>query len=593
MSDALSIQPPDDLVEPTVSLAEYVSGFKRRRNPIIYTAAVVIFLALLTALFWPPTYKASATILIEEQEIPDDMVRTTITSFANQQIEVIRQRVLTLKNIMGMVENFELYDEDELARTPRTEISEDFIDAVKLEILSAEVIDPRSGRPTVATVAFTLDFEASDPRKTQGVANELVNLFLNENLRSRSEQAGSTTDFIRAQAEGLAEEVRNLEVTLVAFKAKNQAALPESFQLNMQNLTRYQTQLVSSEARLIELNRRQLEVEGQLASMNKYAPQTLPSGESVLADVDRLKSLESEYSRQSARYNENHPDVIRLRREIDALRVTVGGTGATDELRRVMATEQDELTGLQANYSDTHPEVIAQIKAIEKLREQIATANEAEPEIKPDNPGYVVMDNQLQMIMMEKRSLTDQIASVTAQIEGLNQAATQAPTVEREYSTLVRNLEVATANYLELQAKLKTAELAGELESNRKGQRFTLIEPPILPENPVSPNRAAILFLGIVFSLAAGLGVGLLLETADQSIRSVRSLEKVTGIPPLVSVAYITTPEEDRKNEPNKKRYIYIGITAVAVIMGLVLIHFFYKPLDVLWYVVLNKLGIG
>jgi protein tyrosine kinase modulator len=592
MSDAFSIQSPDDPMEPTVSLAEYASGFKRRIKPIMYTAGAVFFLVLLAALFWPPTFKASATILIEEQEIPDDMVRTTITSLANQQIEVIRQRVLTLANIMGMIEKFKLYDEDELARTPRTKISSDFIEAVNLEILSAEVMDPRRG-PTVATIAFTLAFEASDPRKTQAVANELVNLFLNENLRSRNEQAGSTTDFIRTQAEGLAEEVRNLEVALVAFKAKNQTALPESFQLNMQNLTRYQSRLVSSEARLIELNRRQLELEGQLASMSKYAPQTLPTGQSVLADVDRLKALESEYSRQSARYNENHPNVIRLRREIEALKLTVGGAGATDELRRVMATEQDELTRLQASYSESHPEVIAQIKVIEKLREQIEATNQVEPDIKPDNPGYVVMDNQLQMIMMEKRSLTDQIASMTVQIEELNQAATQAPTVEREYSTLVRNLEVATANYLELQAKLKTAELAGELESNRKGQRFTLIEPPILPEDPVSPNRMAILFLGIVFSLAAGIGVGVLLEATDQSIRSVRSLERVTGIPPLVSVAYITTPDEERKNKPSKKRYIYIGITLVAVIIGLVLINFFYKPLDVLWYVVLNKLGIG
>jgi protein tyrosine kinase modulator len=593
MSDAFSIQSPDDFTESTVSLAEYVSGFKRRRKPIIYTAAAVFFLALLAALFWPPTFKASATILIEEQEIPDDMVRSTITSFANQQIEVIRQRVLTLKNIMAMVEKFELYDEGELARTPRTEIADDFIDAVNLEILSAEVMDPRSGRPTVATVAFTLDFEASDPRKTQGVANELVDLFLNENLRSRTEQAGSTTDFIRAQADELAEEVRNLEVALVAFKAQNQAALPESFQLNMQNLTRYQSQLVSSESRLIELSRRQLEVEGQLASMSKYAPQTLPSGESVLADVDRLKALESEYSRQSARYNDNHPGVIRLHREIEALKVTVGGTGATDELLRVKANAQDELTRLQASYSDAHPEVIAQLKVIENLDEQIATANEEEPDIKPDNPSYVVMENQLKMIMMEKRSLTDQIASMTAQIDGLNEAATKAPTVEREYSTLVRNLEVATVNYLELQAKLKTAELAGQLESNRKGQRFTLIEPPILPEEPVRPNRTAILFLGIIFSLAAGVGVGVLLEAADQSIRSVHSLESVTGIPPLVSVAYISTPEEERQNEPNRKRYIYIGITVVAVMIGMVLIHFFYKPLDVLWYVVLNKLGIG
>ncbi|MCB1703085.1 MAG: hypothetical protein KDI14_19920 [Halioglobus sp.] len=106
MSDALSAQYLDSVQEQPMSLDEYIAAFKRRRKPIMYTAFAIFVIALLAALLWPPTYKASATILIEEQEIPDDMVRSTITSYANQQIEVIRQRVLTLSNIMEMVRKF-------------------------------------------------------------------------------------------------------------------------------------------------------------------------------------------------------------------------------------------------------------------------------------------------------------------------------------------------------------------------------------------------------------------------------------------------------------------------------------------------------
>jgi len=197
------------------------------------------------------------------------------------------------------------------------------------------------------------------------------------------------------------------------------------------------------------------------------------------------------------------------------------------------------------------------------------------------------------MILMEKRSLEDLVKSMAEKIEVLNKAATQAPAVEREYSNLVRTLEVTTASYLDLQAKVKTAELAGELESNRKGQRFTLIEPPVMPERPVSPNRIAILFLGLILAIGAGLGVGVLLESADRSIRSARVLQDITGLAPLVTVPYITTPEEDRVEGPGKKLYLFVGLAIAGFVALLLLIHFLYKPLDVLWFVVLNKLGIG
>lgn len=593
MTDITATHYSSDMPEQGASLGEFIGGFKRQRKPILYVGLTVFVIAVLAALLWPPAYRASATILIEEQEIPNDMVRSTITSYANQQIEVIRQRVLTMQNIMDMVRKFKLYDEGELARMPRTEIAQEFIDAVKLEVISADVVDPRSGRPTAATIAFTLSFEASDPRKTQGVTNELVNLFLNENLRSRTERAGSTTEFLRKEANNLAEQVRLQEEALANFKATNQGALPENVPLNMQNLTRYQTQLISAETRLVELNRRQLEIEGSLASISPYAPQILSSGKAALGDADRLKALESEYREASARYSQNHPDVEKLRREIDSLRASVGGAGGADHLRKLLISEQGELAELQGRYSDDHPEIALKKASIARLKEQIAAAGSGQAAVKADNPAYIVMNNQLQMIVLEKRSLEEQIGSLTKEIENLNQAATRTPAVERDFNNLVRNLEVSTSNYLEIQAKLKTAELAGELESNRKGQRFTLIEPPVLPEEPFSPNRTAILFLGVILALGLGLGLGVLLESIDQSIRSVRVLENVTGSSPLAIVPYIMTPVEEDSNKPSKKRFIVLALGIVGLIVALLLIHFLYRPLDVMWYVVLNKLGIG
>jgi succinoglycan biosynthesis transport protein ExoP len=582
-----------DYPEQTESLGDYLAGFKRRRKPIFITAAAVLLIAVLAALFWPPTYSSSATILIEEQEIPQDMVRSTVTSYATQQIEVIRQRALTLKNIMGLVEQYELYTEDELARTPRMEIVGEFIEATHLELVNASIIDPRTGRPAEATIAFTLAFEASSPRNALNVTNELVNLFLNENLRNRSAKASSTAEFLRREANNLSEEVQVLETNIAGFKAENQAALPESFQINMQNVSRYQAQLISAESRLQEISKRELDIQAQLAATSPYAPTILATGQAVLADVDRLKALQSDYRNTAARYSESHPDVIRLQREIESLTGQIGQAGDKGELQKLLQSERGELNALSATYADNHPEVLAKQKLVASLEIQVVGLDDSGAEAQPDNPAYVMLDNQLKTYQMEKAGLKSQTEQLTEEIEILNQAALQAPTIEREYNNLLRNREVALAKLLDLRVKLKEAELANELEERRQGQRFTLIDPPALPEQPKSPNRLAILFLGFIVAVGAGLGTGVLLEMADQSIRSGKKLTELTGVAPLVIIPYIDTPSEKEAGRPQKKLYQWAVGTVLAFGLFLASVHFFYKPLDVLWFMILRKLGIG
>jgi succinoglycan biosynthesis transport protein ExoP len=587
---------PQSAIDPehTESLGYYLAGFKRQRKPIFIVGSVVLVIALIAVLFWPPTYSSSATILIEEQEIPQDMVRSTVTSYATQQIEIIRQRALTLKNIMGLVKQYELYDEDELARMPQMEIVDAFIEATSLELLNSAVIDPVSGRPSEVTIAFTLQFQASSPRKALNVTNELVNLFLNENLRTRSAKASSTAEFLRREADNLSEEVEALETGIAGFKADNQAALPETFLINMQNLTRYQAQLLAAEARIQAISKRELDLQARLLTTSEYAPTILPSGQAVMADVDRLKALQSDYRGKAARYSESHPDVMRLRREIDVLSEQVGQAGGQNELKKLLASEKGDLGSLKATYADDHPEVSTKRRLIAELEAQIASSeSSATPDIQPDNPAYLMLDNELRTLGVEKVASQSQVVQLTDQIVVLNEAALQAPTVEREYNKLLRNKQVTIAKFLDLRVKLKEAELSSELEERRQGQRFTLIDPPALPEEPKSPNRLAIMFLGIILAAGAGLGSGILLEMTDQSIRASRKLTMLMGVAPLVTIPYIDTPEERAAKQPARKLYILFGGSIIGGLVFLTLVHIYYEPLDVLWFIVLRKLGIG
>ncbi len=569
-------------------LSQYLAGLKRRRKPILLTTCALLVVAVLVALIWPPSYRTSATILIEEQEVPEDMVRSTVTSYANQQIELIRARVLTLENIMRLVQKHELYDQDELARMPRTEVYQNFIDAVDLDLLNAEIIDPRSGRLMNSTIAFTLSFEADQPKKTLQITNELANLFLNENLRTRTEKTSSTANFLREEVNKSNAEIQKLEAALSEFKIQNQSALPEVYQLNLQNVARYQSQVASMQARYQELIKREGDLVARMATTTKYSPVVLPTGEALLGDVDRLKALQSEYSRIVARYSANHPDVVRLQREIETLLVQVGGSGSYDELQRLLQSRKEELKALRANYSDDHPEVVVQRKIVDQLEAQLDDTGSSRPAPAPDNPAYLMLDNQLQTIRIEKESLEEQMTKLSQQIETLTDSSANAPVVERQYINLRRNLELAGAKNLELKAKLVDAELAGELEAGRKGQRFTLVEPPIMPEKPTSPNRPAILVLGLVLALGAGLGLGLVLEALDGSIHSARKVSELMGVPPMVTIPYLQSPAEKAAANPNRRRYWILGALVGGGLVVLLSLHLFVRPLDVLWFELLG-----
>lgn len=557
------------------SLGDYLVVARRRLKPMIIATSIVLCLAVLAALFWPPTYRSTATILIEEQEIPEDMVRSTITSYADQQIQVIRQRVMTLDNILSLVKKYQLYNEDELAKMPRTEIADAFDKAVTLDVISTEVTDRLSGRQQQATMSFSLSYDSRDPLKAQQVTKELVDLYLNENLRNRAEKTRSTESFLRQEVEGLNQQLATIEDQLAQFKQRNKDALPESFQLNVQNLRRLQSQFQGLQGDGRELRKREMELSGQLAQASPYAPIVMATGETVLADVDRLKALQSEYRNKAALYNANHPDIKRLQKEIDMLSAKVGHAGDKDELQRLLMERQSELAGLERSYSADHPDLVAKQRLVEQLQAQLALAESGNAQAVPDNPIYVYLSNQLSAVRMERVGLEQQSQSLAQQIEELNQAVLMAPSVEKDYAQLQRNLQTTQAKYLELNAKLREAELAGALEKGRKGQRFTLLEPPELPAQPVKPNRMALLFVGIILASSAGLFIMVLLEALDDSLRSVKDLTAAAGVPPLATIVYIKTPDERARSRPTTHMLIYGGIGIVLIVAALLALKVF------------------
>src|SRR5690554_4282129 len=99
------------------SLSDYLGTFRRHKTAFAAIFGGLFTLSLATALLLPPTYRSTATILIEEQEIPPDLVRSTITSYAAERLQMISQRVMTRSHLLAIVQKFDLYAKERQKET--------------------------------------------------------------------------------------------------------------------------------------------------------------------------------------------------------------------------------------------------------------------------------------------------------------------------------------------------------------------------------------------------------------------------------------------------------------------------------------------
>jgi uncharacterized protein involved in exopolysaccharide biosynthesis len=570
-----------------LDIKDYLDAFKRRHRSIIVIAVVVFLIGAAVALLWPPTYKSAATILIKEQDIPPDLVRSTVTSFASQRIQAISQKVMARPNLLKIVDKYEVY-KDERARLTTEELINKMRENIALDLIDANVVDPRTGRPTAATIAFRLGFTGDNPAQVQKVANELMSLYLKENLKERSEQASQTYSFLNDESRRLSGEIANLETRLAEFKEKHANALPELRDLNQNQMDRTERELSDIESQTNTLQQTLVYLESQLSQLKPF--ENMPGTDPKL----RLRALRTEYLRLLARYSPDHPDVVRTRREIEGLEHETGEVDSSAEQLKQIEALRTQRAALVKKYSAQHPDVVAverQIEALEKgLPSDTTAASPAlmsEAADNPDNPAYIQLQTQIETTNAKIRALREKKTEQETKLAEYEQRLLETPQVEREYRKLARDLQNTMAEYQNIHGKLVTAEIGQELEKDSKGERFEIIEPPISPEEPISPNRPAILFLSFVLAIGLGMGYAIIAETVDDAVHSGKAVAMAVGSAPLAVIPYLTNAQEISRR---KRRIVTRAAAAVtALILAIGAVHFFYKPLDVLWYRALRK----
>ena len=569
----------------TADIGQYIGILKNRKKCFIIPALVVLILAVLVAWLLPSIYESSSTILIEEQQIPQDFVKSTVTGFADQRIQSLTQQILSRVKLWEIINQFNLY-EDMRKKYTREEVVEYMRDDIKLDTISAEVATAnrkktRAGNQPEVTIAFSIAYRGKNPETVQKVSGTLASLYLEQNLKTREAQAQSTTQFLETELKQLQERIKGLGDKITAFKGQHEGLLPEQQEFNRQQAARLEMDIKQLDTAMRSAEDRKIYIEGQLATVKPDTPLIGATGERVMAPADRLKALEVAMADLQSKFSDDHPEVRKVRREIAELKKMVGQPGGSASTRRQKLTQlKAELAEKQGKYSDQHPEVKKLKNEIALLEKAPETASPSKPVTEPENPAYISLTTQIKAAENETASLRTQQAGLKDKLQMYRQRLEDAPKVEQEYMALARDYQNASQKHQEVMNKILEARISEGMEEGQKGEKFTLIDPASLPEKPVSPKRWLILLAGFILSLGAGLGTVALAEALDHSVKNSDDLARLTGLPVLGSIIRIETSEDITR--ARRKRKLIWAVTAFSLIMGLALFHFFYMDLWVL-----------
>jgi polysaccharide biosynthesis transport protein len=465
-----------------VDLKFYLSIFVRRLPYFLVIVAFLSAIGIAVASILPPVYRSTAAILVESQQIPGELARSTVPTDPIEQIQIIEQRLMTRANLLTLAERFGIYS-DEPGMSANAIVAD-----MQARTWLYSNTPGRDGGATIIRVSFS----SKSPAQAADVTNELVTLILRENVSLRTGRAGDTLDFFEGEVERLGAEMDQLSQRMMAFKQENERALPDSlaFRRNQQGLLQERMLQLEREASALQDNRartvRIYERTGQVAGS------TPAPGSPEEAELDQLQR---QLSRARVVYSAANPNIRLLETRIAALQ-----------------------------------EVVA---------EQRALGDEELEGMSPLDLQLAEVDGRLAFIEEEKARMETQLAELEESIQATPANALILDALERDYANVRSQYNTAVE-------RLAAASVGERIEVMSKGERFSLIEPAVPPAQPHQPNRLLIAGAGVAGGLGAGFGFVLLLELLNRSIRRPVELSNKLGIQPFATIPYIRTRRETR-----------------------------------------------
>ncbi len=502
------------MIHQQMRIDDYWLVLKRRKWWLILPGVFVGLLAAGVGLLLPNQYRSETTILVEEQQVPKDFVKPTVTIDLQDRLQSMTQETLSRTRLETIISRFGLFREpsgrlEVLERRlrgigarlglmrPETDARDmaQLVQKMRANITVQLIQRPRDPQVT----AFRVAYVAENPQMAQAVTSELTNLFINENLKAREQMAESTTDFIDTELEAARKTLEQQETALKDFKSRYLGQMPDQQQINVNLLAQAQAQSQQNQDQINQLRQQDTYLKNIIAQRETMV-QAGDSAQSPTALQNQLAVLLAKKADLESRYTPEHPDVIAVKEEIAKVQERLKAEPKT------------------AANTDNSRNLMMQDSALLQARSQLEANHQA----------------------LERRlKLQDQIE---ANIKEYQQRVRLAPEREQQYTDLTRDYGTAKANYDSLLEKRHLSEMAANLEKRQQGEQFRVLDPASLPTSPSGPHRALITLGGMFGGLLCGIVLVVGGEAFNKTIRTEREAElcfelPVLGVLPLVANA--------------------------------------------------------
>ena len=454
----------------------------------------------------PKRYTSQTMVLVAQPAVGPDYVKPVVTEDLNHRLASMKEQILSRTRLQPIIEKFGLY-----AGVRGQVHIEDLVERLRTAV-EIKPLEPTPGTQSRQLPGFYVDVTFDNPQIAQQICTEITSMFLEQNARERKQQANETTSFLSKQLEEAKKSLDDQDAKLAQFKRQYLGSLPEEEQSNLNILTGMNAQLEANTQALSRAHQDKVFNESLVGQQeaNWKASQT---GQNPETAEQQIGALQDQLTSLQARYTSEHPDVIKLKSQIEELKKRMAG-----------AAKNNASASGSTQASAAEPPQIQQLRA--KLRQD---------------------DMNIADLTKRQSQIQDEIRQLQSRVQA-------SPMVEQQMKELTRNYQTAQDFYNDLLKKRQNAGVAGDLESQQESEQFRVLDPPSLPDRPSFPKKAYFAGGGLGGGLAVGVAMLCLIAMGDKSMHTERDVELALKLPVLALVPVLEALSQGKSEAPKNQR---------------------------------------
>ena len=500
-----------------LTMDDYLAMLRRRLKVILIPTLLAPAVGFAVSYLFPAKYTSQATVLVEEQKVPEGYVKPVVTVDLGQRVATLEQRALSAENLRPMIQTLNLAQGsgvDGVIDEIRTGAAIQPVEAVS--VIAPSPNGPRNNKSQAP--GFNVNFTASDPRRAQIICEGLTNIMIKVNLTDRSQAAQSTTEFLGRQVEEAKRNLDDLDNRLANFKKQYIGQLPGDEDNNLKILMGMNSQLDANTQTLNRAQQDKAYTESMLAQQLAAWKSSAQSSANPQSLQQQLSAAQAQLITLQSHYTDDYPDVLKAKKDVADLQKRL------DEINNAAAAP------VPANStSATDKENLSEPPEIRQMRLQIHQYNQI-----------------IAQATRDQQKLQDQIRIFQGRVA-------LSPAVEEQYKSLTRDYDTALKFYDDQLAKKKESEMQTAMEREQQGEQMRLLIAANLPDSPSFPNRWLFAGGGLAGGLALGLGLSLWLEMRDTVLRTETDVLAALELPVLSQVPWVGVEPTGKDSNGHRK----------------------------------------